>query len=188
MLVRIPTTLQFSWKGDCEEVTVGDCTINLDEIIQEVTIFKDVDDCQHYCHGLVDCVLFRFDGKSCTLLHNDYRKDCHVAGGPYYNSIDGCLEVDHQETCDLYKQEDCEYNAKVLLETPIGSVPDPKDCQDFCSSYHDLGCEYWSYNSLNKTCVLLEADGRNCQTWGGPRNPSLTDCTDQPVIRSTLLL
>lgn len=70
-------------QGDCKDVTVGACTLDGKDIIQNVDIFTDVEDCQFYCNGLTNCELFRFDGQTCTLLTKDYRKDCQIFAGPY---------------------------------------------------------------------------------------------------------
>lgn len=138
--------------------------------------FTDVEDCQKYCYDNVDCKFFRFDPKNCILLKNDYRKDCQIIGGPYNKSFDSCFGKQSQSKCDLLLQEDCLYNEHKLLETPEGTVGDPKTCEQLCFTYHDLNCEYWVYSALNRTCVLLQSKGRSCQNWGGPQYPPYREC------------
>ena len=146
-------------------------------MIEEVDTFSDVEGCQQYCYDNVHCKFFRFDSKNCILVKNDYRKDCGQMGGPYNKSFDSCFDEQSQETCDLLLQEDCIYNQHKLLETPEGTIVDPKTCEQLCFKYHDLNCEYWIYSALNRTCVLLQSTKRNCLIWGGPQYPSYNQCT-----------
>merc|ERR1712212_829425 len=87
--------------NDCEGVTVGDCVVPFDDVIQNVNLFTDVRDCQFYCNALTNCELFRFNGTECTLLTKDYRKDCQKVAGPFDKLIDECFEIDTKNTCDL---------------------------------------------------------------------------------------
>ena len=88
----IPTLSFFSCRadGDCDDVTVGQCTVDPFDVIQTVTIFTDVRDCQFYCNALTNCELFRFNGTECTLLTKDYRKDCQEVAGPF---VSYCLII-----------------------------------------------------------------------------------------------
>ena len=64
-------------------MTVGECLIPIEDIIDNTDIFSDAQQCQEYCHGTTTCEVFRFDGKHCTLLTKDYRKDCQISAGGY---------------------------------------------------------------------------------------------------------
>ena len=100
-------------------------------------------------------------------------------GGPYNKSFDSCFDKQSQDTCDLLLQEDCLYSAGKLVETPEGTVVDPKTCEELCFTYHDLHCEYWVYSVSNRTCVLLQSAGKICENWGGPQYPPYRECTSK---------
>jgi len=165
-------------ENDCEGVTVGECTPGEEDEIQTVDIFTDVRDCQFYCGALTNCELFRFNGTHCTLLTKDYRKDCQVVAGPFDKQIDQCFEIDNKFVCDLFLQEDCGYNGDVLLEPPVGTIADPKECEQLCDQFESLGCKYWVFSNTAKLCSLRLSDNRNCQTWAGPRAPSFDSCQE----------
>merc|ERR1711862_66842 len=87
-------------ENDCEGVTVGECLIPPEDVIQTVNIFTEVQDCQFYCNALTNCELFRFDGQNCTIMTKDYRKDCQVVAGPFDKLINECFEIDDKQVCD----------------------------------------------------------------------------------------
>ena len=165
-------------KWDCKDVTVGNCSINEDDIIDEDGEFTDLEQCQQYCLETSDCIIFRFDGEICTLLKADYRTDCDVIGGPFNQSFDGCFEEQSPQNCNLLFQEDCTYAGNGFIATPNGTVVDPKTCEELCFEYHDLNCEYWLYDSKNASCILFDSKERSCQTWGGPEYPAFSFCIE----------
>jgi len=177
LLVTCLQLFSINGERDCIDITVGECLIDPNEVIEEVDTFTDVEECQQYCYDNVDCRFFRFDPNNCILFKNDYRMGCQVKGGPYNKSFDSCFDEQSQETCDLLLQEDCLYKRQAIVVTPDGTVVDPKTCEELCFEYHHLNCEYWLYSSLNSTCVQLESAERHCQSWGGPQYPSYNECT-----------
>jgi len=164
-------------ENDCEGVTVGECLIPPEDVIQTVKIPDfTVQDCQFYCNALTNCELFRFDGENCTVMTKDYRKDCQVLAGPFDKQIDQCFEIDNKFVCDLFLQEDCGYTGTVLLEPPVGTIADPKECEELCDQFEALGCKYWVFSNSAKLCSLRTEENRDCKTWGGPRTPSFDEC------------
>jgi len=163
-------------ENDCEGVTVGECLIPPEDVIQTVDIFTEVEDCQFYCNALTNCELFRFDGQNCTIMTKDYRKDCQIVAGPFDKLISKCFEIDDKQVCDLFIQEDCGYTGEVLLEPPVGTIADPQECEELCDQFTALGCTYWVYSQTEKKCSLRKAETRDCKTWGGPRSPLFDDC------------
>jgi len=172
--------------GDCDDVTVGECFVDPFDVIQTVEIFDDVRDCQFYCNALTNCELFRFNGTECTLLTKDYRKDCQVVAGPFDKKIDKCFEIDNKQTCDLFLEENCQYEGKVVLEPPIGTIADPKECEELCLQFStSIGCSYWVYSQTDKKCSLRGDNTKGCSTWAGPRNPSFDECVGTTVAPPT---
>ena len=165
-------------KWDCKDVTVGDCSINWDDVIDEIDTALDFEQCQESCFETHDCAIFRFDGENCILFRKDYREDCHVIGGPFNQSFDGCFDGEPLENCNLLFQEDCVYEGNSFVLTPNGTIVDPKTCEELCFEYHDLECEYWVYNKTLETCNLFDSNAKNCQTWGGPSAPSFSSCNE----------
>jgi len=163
-------------ENDCENVTVGECLIPPEDVIQTIDIFTEVEDCQFYCNALTNCELFRFDGQNCTIMTKDYRKDCQVVAAPFDKLIDECFEIDNKLVCDLFLQEDCGYTGEVLLEPPVGTIADPQECEELCNQFNALGCKYWIFSQTEKKCSLRTAQDRDCKTWGGPRAPLFDDC------------
>jgi len=163
-------------ENDCEGVTVGECLIPPEDVIQTVNIFTEVQDCQFYCNALTNCELFRFDGQNCTVMTKDYRKDCQVVAGPFDKQIDKCFEIDNKYVCDLFLPEDCGYTGNILLEPPVGTIADPKECEELCDQFEAIGCKYWVFSNSAKLCSLRTEPDRDCKTWGGPRNPLFDDC------------
>lgn len=166
--------------NDCEDVTVGGCTVDPFDVIQTVDIFTDVRDCQFYCNALTNCALFRFNGTECTLLTKDYRKDCQVVAGPFDKQIDKCFEIDDKQTCDLFLQENCDYTGTVILEPPIGTIADPKECEQLCFQFNAIGCTYWVFDQTLKKCSLRGANSKACSTWAGPKSPTFDECQATP--------
>ena len=111
----------------------------------------------------------------------DYRKDCDFIGGPFNQSYDSCFKEQSQPNCNLLFQEDCTYEGNSFIDTPNGTVVDPKTCEELCLEYHDISCEYWLYDSKNASCILLDSKERNCETWGGPKYPSFSFCIENLV-------
>jgi len=163
-------------ENDCENVTVGECLIPPEDVIQTINIFTEVEDCQFYCNALTNCELFRFDGQNCTIMTKDYRKDCQVVAAPFDKLIDECFEIDNKLVCDLFLQEDCGYTGEILLEPPVGTIADPQECEELCNQFNALGCKYWIFSQTEKKCSLRTAQDRDCKTWGGPRAPLFDDC------------
>ena len=69
----------------CKDVTLGDCTINPDFIIQEVSGIP-LEACQEACEIYANCEIFRFDGTNCMLLSYDYRQECRNSAAPVVSS------------------------------------------------------------------------------------------------------
>ena len=83
------------------------------------------------------------------------------------------MEVD-LKSCDRFIEEDCEYYGEVLIKTPIGSIADPKHCQELCEEFASVGCEYWTFQE--DSCSLLTSGERKCTTLGGPKYPEIKEC------------
>lgn len=95
-------------------------------------------------------------------------------------TIDECFQIDDQ-VCDLFIREDCEYIGAILSEPPPGTISNPKQCEQLCIQYEQIGCEYWVYYQMLTTCTLLKSGDRACHTWGGPRAPSFAECTGKQL-------
>ena len=159
-------------------MTVGDCYINWDDVVDEANTISDFEQCQQFCFESHECAIFRFDGKNCTLFRTDYRENCHVIGGPFNQSFDSCFDGESLENCNLLFQEDCIYEGSSFIVTPNGTIVDPKTCEELCFEYQDLDCEYWVYDSIEDGCKLFDSQERNCQTWAGPSTPSFSSCDE----------
>ena len=68
--------------GACKDITVGDCALNDDSIIQTIQLPMSVDICQETCFEFETCTLFQHTPANCTLFTRDYRQECKSAGGP----------------------------------------------------------------------------------------------------------
>merc|ERR1719351_371452 len=118
-------------------------------------------------------------------MTKDYRKDCQVVAGPFDKEIAECFEIDDKQVCDLFLQEDCGYAGDILLEPPIGTIADPKECEELCKQFEPLGCKYWIFSQTEKKCSLRTEGDRNCKTWGGPRSPLFNTCMGTTVAPPT---
>ena len=68
--------------GACKDVTVGDCNLENEYVVQVIQLPISIEQCQFFCNSLTDCVVFQHKAESCTLLREDYRQQCKSAGGP----------------------------------------------------------------------------------------------------------
>ena len=71
--------------GYCKDVTVGGCYFKGDNVIQTVSLSISAELCQDLCYQSTNCAVFQHSAENCTLLREDYRQDCHNAGGPSVN-------------------------------------------------------------------------------------------------------
>ena len=78
---------------------------------------------------------------------------------------------------NAFIKQDCEYLGEPLLNTD--NIADAKHCQEFCGLYAELGCQYWVFQKKGDKhdCLLLKGGERNCGTTGGPKSPSISDCS-----------
>ena len=70
----------------CKDVTVGGCFMKEDNVIETVSLPISVELCQDICSHTTNCTVFRHNAEYCTLLREDYRQECHNAGGPPVNT------------------------------------------------------------------------------------------------------
>ena len=88
--------------GACKGVTVGDCQLLDEYVIETLSIGISADLCQDICQQKTNCVVFQHSAENCTLLTEDYRQDCGTSGGPTVSNI-GKLFI--QKTTKLYPAE-----------------------------------------------------------------------------------
>lgn len=62
------------------------------------------------------------------------------------------------------------------MDMGLGTIADPRSCQELCATFKDIGCKYWIYDQTNRKCSLKKNDEKTCKTWAGPRNPSFENC------------
>ena len=105
---------------------------------------------------------------------------------PNTSPLFNCFKEQSQPNCNLLFQEDCTYEGNSFIDTPNGTVVDPKTCEELCFEYHDLTCEYWLYDSKSASCILLDSKERSCETWGGPKYPSFSFCSENLVKKYLL--
>ena len=77
--------LRKSKKHGCEDISVSNCLDDDRYLLEEVKWLESNDLCQYYCRIVHNCLMFRFDGKSCRLLRKDTNKECSIIGGPPVN-------------------------------------------------------------------------------------------------------
>ena len=68
--------------GACKDITVGDCALNDDYVIQTIELPMSIDICQKSCFQIETCIVFQHTAANCTLFTQDYRQECKSAGGP----------------------------------------------------------------------------------------------------------
>merc|ERR1711971_735239 len=163
--------------GACKGVTVGDCQLLDEYVIETLSIGISADLCQDICQQKTNCVVFQHSAENCTLLTEDYRQDCGTSGGPTRNPFDNCLGIE-LNTCDRFLEEECVYNGEVILSEE--DIADAKHCQELCELFEDFGCEYWVYKENpeknHHDCLLLHSDDRECTMTGGPKRPNFIEC------------
>ena len=83
--------------GFCEDVTLGNCTIKDEDIVDTINT-PDALTCQNICLILSDCFFFHFDktkeDDNCVLLRESYRQDCKTIASPVVNIIAYNLHID----------------------------------------------------------------------------------------------
>ena len=55
-------------------------------MIQTVSLSISAELCQDLCYQSTNCAVFQHSAENCTLLREDYRQECHNAGGPPVNT------------------------------------------------------------------------------------------------------
>ena len=73
--------------GACKGVTVGDCQLLDEYVIETLSIGISADLCQDICQQKTNCVVFQHSAENCTLLTEDYRQDCGTSGGPTVSNM-----------------------------------------------------------------------------------------------------
>ena len=73
--------------GDCKEITVGDCPLKEEFVIETIVLPISAELCQELCYESSNCAVFQHSAENCTLLREDYRQDCETAGGPSVSKI-----------------------------------------------------------------------------------------------------
>lgn len=165
--------------GDCEDFTVGDCTLP-DEtgiIMQFACAPESIQDtCQEVCRSLSDCILWSHDGTTCTLLNKEYRKGCGTVGAPVDADMDMCEDA-IVESCSGFDEENCEYFGESIgVDPPDGQISDPLVCQQMCKTFSGLGCTFWVYRDKQQSCQLLRSSDRICTGISGPKAPPMDQC------------
>ena len=72
--------------GDCKGITVGDCQLKEEFVIETIVLPISAELCQELCYESSNCAVFQHSAENCTLLREDYRQDCETAGGPSVSS------------------------------------------------------------------------------------------------------
>ena len=70
-------------EGPCKDITFGACTLDRSNIIKNGTQ-SDAVTCQEACRNHDGCQFFRFSDQfnsKCTLLREEYRRNCDIIGG-----------------------------------------------------------------------------------------------------------
>ena len=81
--------------GLCKDVTVGDCPLDDDYVIQTVSLTMPAELCQDLCFQQTNCVVFQHNAENCTLFREDYRQHCKTSGGPSVTlDCKGCVELE----------------------------------------------------------------------------------------------
>jgi len=164
-----------SKKHGCEDISVSNCLDDDRYLLEEVTWLESNDLCQYYCRIVHNCLMFRFDGKSCRLLRKDTNKECSIIGGPPEVSYYDCLGP-QQDKCETFIDEDCKYQGDVLIKPPPGTTSDGVECQEMCQEFKDIGCKYWVFLREEKSCTLYKSGKRKCLTKRGPYRPRFSRC------------
>ena len=84
--------------GACKGVTVGDCQLLDEYVIETLSIGISADLCQDICQQKTNCVVFQHSAETCTLLTEDYRQDCGTSGGPTVSVIWGKYILNYSYT------------------------------------------------------------------------------------------
>ena len=89
--ILLPSIKNFYFRafgdGYCKDVTVGGCFFKGDNVIQTVSLSISAELCQDLCYQSTNCAVFQHSAENCTLLREDYRQNCHNAGGPSVNKF-----------------------------------------------------------------------------------------------------
>merc|ERR1712198_213984 len=167
-----------SYTKGCRDVTVGECSLPvLNLIFTEFTV-TSVQNCQNFCENHANCMFFRFDGHNCSGLATEYQRNCNVKAGPPDTEVYDCIGITNgalPTSCNSFLQEDCEYLGETINDTS-GLMDNDILCQRLCEAYSD--CKYWIYHEDRKRCILKKDSNRNCKTWGGNREPEFNYCKD----------
>ena len=89
-------------EGPCKDITFGECTLDRSNIIKNGTQ-ADAVTCQEACRNHDGCQFFRFSDQfnsKCTLLSEEYRRNCDVVG----NSL----------VCSLYKKNSIDSFSRII--------------------------------------------------------------------------
>merc|ERR1712156_619566 len=159
---------------DCDGFSASKCTPSADVVLDGPFPFPTENDCQDACRDVADCEFYSYNGTKvnpeCYYYTADYRQDCSVYAGTRDAALDVCIRmVGFNHKCDEFLLNDCDYSGGILVEEARrGSIVDAYHCQDYCSIYESLGCDYWVFESAD-TAPL----GTICKLYTFNFNPSI---------------
>ena len=85
----------------CKDVTLGNCPIDDDRVIQEIDGIP-AEDCQAACLKYTNCIIYRFSTQTdsepshCQLLTYDYRQACKTTAAPIVSNQNLCFYLMEQ--------------------------------------------------------------------------------------------
>jgi len=190
------STNQPDEKSLCDSLTVADCKIDPDTILPEHGVAGVPEEvCQSYCNVTLGCMFYRYEKMNaelntsyCTLLKEDYRRNCGIYGADMDTDLTSCIEKnDISNTCDEFIKEDCDYSLEeIAFDVVPGSISNTGDCKEMCDIFSDVyGCRYYVFEDENNNpdhssrCTLYKSSDNmihSCNVIHGPKSPYHSQC------------
>merc|ERR1711892_860416 len=155
------TLQQSAGQNPCQDVKVGDCTLEADNIIGTFPYPAAV--CHDLCGPNDLCTFWRHSKEGtkdeCLFLETDYHQDCKSWAGPVAGSISDCHAVD-QSTCDAILNEDCTFaedDRLMDLEQGSGATSSIEECQVVASGLEILGVKFFYFVKETEECQLFSS-------------------------------
>merc|ERR1712106_61111 len=174
------TLQQSAGQNPCQDMTVGDCTLD-DNLILESHPYPAAI-CHDQCGPNDLCSFWRYDEpkNECLFLKTNYHQDCKSFAGPIEGSIEDCLAVD-QSTCDAILNEDCTFAEDTRmpeLEQGPGSISSITECQELARALEVLGVDFFYFLIETEECRLFgSVPEYSCTATGGsPDAPPIDEC------------
>jgi len=162
-------------KGQCKDVTFGECPISKDSRVYISYSVEGIRICQKLCEITRGCDFYRFHSqtKECKMMARSYKSKCMIRAAPKEKQALPCLRSTHP--CDPSSEEDCEYTGNDVRLYQPDEITDDKECQSKC--WHAPTCKYWIYNKIKRTCILKGEGTRICSVYGGRKIPDFLYCS-----------